>query len=164
MTPHRAAAAILLAALLSPVPASIAAPPSVEPRETSTPVQTKKAPGLAERERALKAEEERFLVLRKEVDMKIATYEKLLGQAEEKQKRKQEEKDSKVDQLVKLFEGMTPEGAAARLAALDDGMAAAILGKMKSRKASAALSVMDPKRVAVIALRIVGRVKNFPSE
>jgi len=164
VTAHRAAAAVLLAALLCPVPTSVAAPPSAEPRETSTPVQTKKAPDLAERERALKAEEERLLVLRKEVDMKIAKYEKLLDQTEEKQKRKQEEKDAKVDQLVKLFEGMSPEGAAARLAALDDGMAAAILGRMKSRKASAALSVMDPKRVAVIALKIVGRVKNFPAE
>lgn len=164
MTVHRAAAAILLAALLCPLPASVAAPPSAEPRETSMPVLTKKAPDLAERERALKAEEERLLVLRKEVDMKIAKYEKLLGQAEEKQKRKQEEKDAKVDQLVKLFEGMSPEGAAARLAALDDGMAAAILGRMKSRKASAALSAMEPKRVAVIALKIVGRVKNFPAE
>ena len=128
------------------------------------PVPTKKAPDLAERERALKAEEERLLVLRKEVDTKIAAYEKILGQMEEKQKRKQEDKDAKIDQLVKLFEGMPPEGAAARLAALDDGMAAAILGKMKSRKASAALSVMDPKRVAVISLKIVGRVKNFPAE
>ncbi|MDA8178063.1 MAG: hypothetical protein M0T69_00760 [Deltaproteobacteria bacterium] len=128
------------------------------------PVRTKKVSDLAERERTLKVEEERLLVLRKEVDMKIAKYEKLLGQAEEKQKRKQEKKDARVDQIVKLFEGMSPEGAAARLAALDDGMAAAILGRMKSRKASAALSVMDPKRVAVIALRIVGRVKNFPAE
>ncbi len=128
------------------------------------PVQAKKAPDLAGRERALKAEEERLLVLRKEVDMKIAKYEKLLGQAEEKQKRKQEEREAKVDRLVKLFEGMSPEGAAARLAALDDGMAADILGRMKSRKASAALSVMDPKRVAVIALKIVGGVKNFPAE
>ena len=164
MTAHRAAAAILLAALLCPVPSSAAAPPTVAPKETSIPVPTKKAPDLAERERALKAEEERLLVLRKEVDTKIAAYEKLLGQMEEKQKRKQEDKDAKVDQLVKLFEGMPPEGAAARLAALDDGMAAAILGKMKSRKASAALSVMDPKRVAVISLKIVGRVKNFPAE
>lgn len=164
MTAHRAAAAILLAALLCPVPSSAAAPPSAAPKETSMPVPTKKAPDLAGRERALKAEEERLLVLRKEVDLKIATYEKLLGRAEEKRKRKQEEKDANVDQLVKLFEGMPPEGAAARLAALDDGMAAAILGKMKSRKASAALSVMDPKRVAVIALKIVGRVKNFPAE
>jgi flagellar motility protein MotE (MotC chaperone) len=128
------------------------------------PFQAKKSPDLAERERALKVEEERLLVLRKEVDMKIAKYEKLLGQTEEKQKRKQEEKDAKVDQLVKLFEGMTPEGAAARLAALDDGLAAAILGRMKSRKASAALSVMDPKRVASIALKIGGKVKNFPAE
>jgi flagellar motility protein MotE (MotC chaperone) len=164
MTPHRAAAAILLAALMCPVPASVAASPSAEPGGTSMSVQTKKVSDLAERERTLKADEERLLVLRKEVDVKIATYEKLLGQAEEKQKRKKEEKDASVDQLVKLFEGMSPEGAAARLAALDDGMAAAILGKMKSRKASAALSVMDPRRVAVIALKIVGGVKNFPAE
>lgn len=164
MRAHRAASAILLAALLCPVPVSVAGPPTAEPGETSMSIQAKKAPDLAGRERALKAEEERLLVLRKEVDMKIAKYEKLLGQAEEKQKRKQEEKDAKVDRLVKLFEGMSPEGAAARLAALDDGMAAAILGKMKSRKASAALSVMDPKRVAVIARKIVGGGNIFPAE
>lgn len=164
MRAHRGAAAILLAALSFPVQAAVAAPPSAETREASMPVQTKKAPDLAERERALKTEEERLLVLRKEVDMKIAKYEKLLGQAEEKQKRSQEEKDARVDQLVKLFEGMSPEGAAARLAALDDGMAATILSRMKSRKASAVLAVTDPKRVADIALKIVGRVKNFPAE
>jgi flagellar motility protein MotE (MotC chaperone) len=161
---HRAAAAILLAALLCPVAASVAAPPSAGPGTASMPAPAKKVPDLAERERALKAEEERLLVLRKEVDMKIAKYEKLLGQAEEKQKRKQEEKDARIDQLVKLFEGMPPEGAAARLAALDDAMAATILARMKSRKASAALSVMDPKRVAVLSMRIVGGVKNFPGE
>lgn len=166
MRAHQAAAVILLAALLCPLPVSVAAPPSAEPREASapTPVQAKKATDFAERERALKAEEERLLVLRKEVDLKIAKYEKLLGETEEKQKRKQEEKDAKIDQLVKLFEGMSPEGAAARLAALDDGMAAAILGRMKGRKASAALSVMEPKRVAVIAQKIVGRGNNFPAE
>jgi flagellar motility protein MotE (MotC chaperone) len=159
----RAATAILLAALACPVPASVAASPHAE-AETPSPVQAVKARNLAERERALKVEEERLLVLRKEVDAKIAKYEKLLGQAEEKQKRKQEEKDAKVEQIVKLFEGMSPEGAAARLAALDDGMAAAILGGMKSRKASAVLSVMDPKRVAVIAVKIVGRGNIFPAQ
>jgi len=164
MTEHRAAALILLAALLCPIPASAAAPSSSRLGEASTPAQAKKAPDLAERERALKAEEERLFALRKEVDMKIAKYEKLLGQAEEKEKRKQEEKDSKVDHLVKLFEGMPPEEAAARLAALDNGMAAAILVRMKARKASAVLAVMEPKRVGVIAMKIVGRVKNFPAE
>jgi len=123
-----------------------------------------KASDLAERERALKAEEERLLALRKEVDEKIAKYEKLLGQAETKEKQRQDEEEAKIDRLVKLFEGMAPEAAASRLAALDDGMAAAILARMKGRKASQALSAMDPKRTAVLFRKMSGGVKNFPPE
>jgi flagellar motility protein MotE (MotC chaperone) len=150
--------------LLCPAPAAVAAPPDARPPDASAPVPGKRAPGFAERERALKAEEERLLALRKEVEEKIAKYEKLLGQLQEKEKRKQDETNAKVDQLVKLFEGMPPDGAAARMAALDDEMAAAILVRMKTRKASAVLTLIEPKRVALIARKMAGGVKNFPPE
>ncbi len=68
-----------------------------------------RAADLAEREKAVKADEERLLALRKEVDGKITKYEKLLSDVEAKEKGRREEDEAKVDTLVKLFEGMTPE-------------------------------------------------------
>ena len=112
----------------------------------------------------MKADEERLLALRKEVDGKITKYEKLLSDVEAKEKGRREEDEAKVDTLVKLFEGMTPESAAPRLEALDEGMAASILSKMKGRKASNVLAVMDPKRAAVLVRKMAGGVKNFPAQ
>lgn len=163
MKAHRAAAA-LIPALLYLAPAAFASPPATPPRDVPAQSRADRATDLAERERTLKAEEERLLALRKEVDEKIAKYEKLLGQAEAKEKRRQDEEDAKVDRLVKLFEGMAPEGAAPRLAALDDGMAAVILSRMKGRKASTVISAMDPKRAAVLLRKMAGGMKNFPPE
>jgi flagellar motility protein MotE (MotC chaperone) len=163
MRPYRALAA-LLPVYLFLAPAALGAPPAAEPRSAPATARSGKSPDLAEREKALKAEEERLLALRKEVEAKIAKYEKLLGQAEEKEKLRQAGEEAKADQLVKLFEGMPPEEAATRLAALDDDTAVAILARMKSRKASAALSSMDPKRVARIVQKMASGVKNFPPE
>ena len=112
----------------------------------------------------MKAEEERLLSLRKEVDAKIAKYEKLLADVEADGKRRREEDEAKVDTLVKLFEGMTPESAAPRIEALDDGMAAAILARMKGRKASNVLSAMEPKKAAALIRRMASGVKNFPAQ
>jgi len=172
--PRRAVSAllpVLLPVLLSVAPAAFAAPPAAPPSAPpavspapAKPPQADRALELAEREKAIKAEEERLVALRKEVEEKIAKYEKLLGEAEGREKRRQEEEDAKADQLVKLFEGMPPEGAAVRLEALDDKTAAFILGKMKGRKASNVLAVMEPKRAAVLVRRMAGGVKNFPAE
>jgi len=83
---------------------------------------------------------------------------------EEREKRRREEDEGKVDALVRLFEGMTPETAAPRIEALDDGMAAAILSRMKGRKAAGVLSAMDPKKAAALVRRMASGVKNFPAQ
>ncbi|MEW6721132.1 MAG: hypothetical protein AB1346_11840 [Thermodesulfobacteriota bacterium] len=173
MSLRRAARALLpflIAALSVPAaaadPASPAAAPkaaaSAEARAAAAP-QADRAE-LAARERELRAEEERLLALRKEVEGKIAKYEKLLADAETKGKKEREEGEAKSDQLVKLFEGMPPEDAAARLEALDEKTASFILGRMKGRKASNVLAVMDPKHAASLVRRMAGGVKNFPAE
>jgi len=165
MKPRKAASAAVAMAFLclAQTFAADTAPPA-RPPGTAATAQGKRASDLAERERALKAEGERLAALRKEVEEKISRYEKLLSQAQEREKGKQEEANAKVDRLVKLFEGMPPDGAASRLAALDDGMAAGILVRMKGRKASAVLAFIEPKRVALLARIMAGGVKNFPSE
>jgi len=161
---------ILLALLLlALVPAAFAAAPAEAPKDVPAAVKSvpaappDRAAELAGREKALKEEEERLVSLRKEVDGKIAKYEKLLAELETRDKRGREEDEAKTDTLVKLFEGMTPEAAAPRLEALDDGMAASILSKMKGRKASNVLAVMEPKKAAVLVRKMAGGVKNFPA-
>ncbi|MBE0569722.1 MAG: hypothetical protein IH576_03690 [Deltaproteobacteria bacterium] len=167
MKKRRAASAllpVLLPAFLWLASPSFAVPPAVAPKDVPVKAQADRATELAEREKALKAEEERLVALRKEVEEKIAKYEKLLGEAEGREKRRQEEEEGKADHLVKLFEGMPPEGAAVRLEALDDKMAAVILENMKGRKASNVLAVMDPKRAAALVRRMAVGVKKFPQE
>lgn len=164
MRPQRAAAAALLAVLIGLAPAASAAPPGGPGPGASAAGRGKGGPGIIDREKALKAEEERMQALRKEVEEKIARYEKLVAQVQEKEKRKQEEANARTERIVQLYEGMAPAEAAARIAALDDGSAAAILTRMKGRKASAVLAAMEPKRVAVLTRKMAGGVKNFPAE
>jgi len=162
---------ILLALLLPALVPAVFAASSADAAKEAPPAakvvpaaHPDRAADLAEREKAVKADEERLLALRKEVDGKITKYEKLLSDVEAKEKGRREEDEAKVDTLVKLFEGMTPESAAPRLEALDEGMAASILSKMKGRKASNVLAVMDPKRAAVLVRKMAGGVKNFPAQ
>lgn len=175
MRPRRAVPAVLLSVLLAlllraPVPAALAASPAEAPKElpgaarTAPAAAPERAAELAERERAVREDEQRLLALRKEVDAKIAKYELLLADAEAKEKRRREVDEAKVDTLVKLFEGMTPEAAAPRIEALDDGMAAGILSRMKGRKASNVLAVMEPGKAADLVRRIASGVKIFPAQ
>ncbi len=43
-------------------------------------------------------------------------------------------------------------------------MAAAILARMKGRKASNVLSAMEPKKAAALIRRMASGVKNFPAQ
>jgi len=51
---------------------------------------------------------------------------------------------SEVDRLVKVYEGMKPKDAAARLAILDDNVRLPIAAKMKERSLSAIVGLMPP--------------------
>ena len=51
---------------------------------------------------------------------------------------------TEVDRLVKVFEGMKPKDAAARMAILDDGVRLPIAAKMKERSLSAIVGQMPP--------------------
>jgi flagellar motility protein MotE (MotC chaperone) len=52
---------------------------------------------------------------------------------------------SEVDRLVKVYEGMKPKDAAARLAILDDAVRLPIAAKMKERSLSAIVGLMPPQ-------------------
>ena len=60
------------------------------------------------------------------------------------------------DELVAIYAKMQPETAATQIAAMDDQMAAAILGKLKPRAAGAILNEMEAERASKLAVVLSG--------
>ena len=110
-------------------------------------VETKRVE-LREKEDSLKREEERLTALRKEVDEKIAAYTKLLADVEAALKRVEAVKGEKLENVVKAYESMAAEDAAARLSMLDEQTALEIMTRMKSKKAGAIIAAMTPQKAA----------------
>lgn len=123
----------------------------------------KKQRELKEREEGLKKEEERLKALGREIDEKIDRYSKLLAQIDERLKEIKKVRDERLEQVVKAFETMSPEEAAARVSELDDKTATEILSMMKPKKASAIMAAMEPKKVAMLTEKILKIEKKFPT-
>jgi len=99
---------------------------------------------LDEREQGLSTELALIQAAEAKVDAKIATLTALkgdmttlLGQLDDKQQ-------AEVDRLVKVYEGMKPQDAAARFVLLSDAVRLPIAAKMKERALSAMLAKMPP--------------------
>jgi flagellar motility protein MotE (MotC chaperone) len=60
------------------------------------------------------------------------------------------------DNLVAIYAKMTPEAAATQIAAMDDQMAAAVLGKLKAGAAGAILNEMEADRASKLAVVLSG--------
>src|ERR1700684_808190 len=60
------------------------------------------------------------------------------------------------DDLVAIYAKMQPETAATQIAAMDDQMAAAILGKLKPAAAGAILNEMEAERASKLAIVLSG--------
>ncbi len=122
----------------------------------------KKRVELTEKEDALEKEDERLKALRRDVDERIDKYTKLLSQIEETLKKIEAAKNERMEHLVKTYEAMPTEEAAARLSALDEPTAVKIIFRMKSKKAGAVMAAMEPKKVAAITESMTKVVKKFP--
>ena len=105
---------------------------------------------LKEKEDHLKQEEQRLNILKKAVEEKIETYTKLLAQVEATIKKVEQVKGEKLENVVKAYETMPPEDAAARLSVLDDATTLLIMGRMKSKKAGAIIALMEPRKAAAL--------------
>lgn len=103
-------------------------------------------------------------MLRKEIEERIAKYEALLARAEGAAKRAEADEQGRIERLVMIFDAMSPEEAAARIASLDEATAARIVGRMKPRKAAPVLAAMPPAKAAAVARRIAPGGKKIPAE
>jgi flagellar motility protein MotE (MotC chaperone) len=115
---------------------------------------------LKEKEETIKRDEARLNALKKEVDAKIETYTRLLAQLEAALKRVEQVKGEKIENVVKAYEIMPPEDAAARISALDNDTALQIMTRMKSKKAGAIIAVMEPHKAATLTRRLAAITSN----
>lgn len=103
---------------------------------------------LKAREEALKREEERLNILKKEVEQKIADYTRLLDRVEAALGKVEQVKGGRIENVVKAYEAMPAEDAAARLSVLDHDTLLVIITRMKSKKAGAVMALMEPAKAA----------------
>jgi flagellar motility protein MotE (MotC chaperone) len=105
---------------------------------------------LKQKEDALKKEEERLTILRKDTEEKIERYTKLLDRLDAALKKVEQVNDERFLAVAKLYEAMTPEEAAAKFKAMDIDTAVQIMLRMKSKKAGAVIALLDSKRAVTI--------------
>ncbi len=118
---------------------------------------------LAEKEEAMKIEEERLNALRKDVDERINKYESLLKEIEHAINKIEAIKNERIAHLIKIYEAMPAEEAALRLSALDESTAKKVILGMKNKKAAAVLAAMDPKKAASMTESMANPVKKIPA-
>jgi flagellar motility protein MotE (MotC chaperone) len=138
--------------------------PSVFPQDDMLQFIEKKQIELKEREDALSKEEERLKAIRKDIDDRMEKYSKLLTQIEGVLKKLEQVHDDKIDRVVKTYEFMSPEEAAAQLSALPETIAVKIITRMKPKKAGSVMAYIEPKKAALLTESMAKFEKNFPPE
>jgi flagellar motility protein MotE (MotC chaperone) len=124
----------------------------------------KKQKELKIKEEQIEKEDKKLNALKKDIEEKIEKYTKLLSELDIKLKQIEKIKAERLENIVKIYEGMSPEEAASKLAALDERTAIEIISGMKSKKAGAVLTYMDAKKVASITEGLAKIEKKFPTE
>ena len=91
-----------------------------------------------------------------QVKQRLADLEKAEASVQEWVAKRDAMLKSASDDLVAIYAKMQPETAATQIAAMDDQMAAAILGKLKSGAAGAILNEMEADRASKLAIVLSG--------
>lgn len=123
------------------------------------PALTQLAEEIGRREAAVKREEEKLQDLKKEMEQKIAHFEKLKTEVEASLKKVEDEREQNFRHLVKVYESMPAEEAAARMEKLEDKVALALLSRMKGKTAGKVLAAVEATRAARLSEALAERKK-----
>jgi flagellar motility protein MotE (MotC chaperone) len=109
------------------------------------------------REEAMRTEEARLLSLKKDIEQLLARQQLAKTGPNSKQKPVDAESAAKaaVDQVVKMYETMPPEEAAARLEKLPTDMALEVLRSLKGKTAGTILASVNPAKAAKLTERFL---------
>jgi flagellar motility protein MotE (MotC chaperone) len=151
------------ASLIGPAPAQDGrAPEAQKPKPVADkPAETEVgrycvnvAPSIAEARIAWQTK--RLSELDAQVKQRIADLEKAQAAAREWIDKRQALLKTANDDLVAIYAKMQPENAARQIGAMDDRMAAAILGRLKPTAAGAILDEMEAERASRLAGLLAG--------
>jgi flagellar motility protein MotE (MotC chaperone) len=138
------------AANKTPEKAVVDKPPDVE----ASRFCANAAPSIAEARIAW--ETRQLSELDAQVKQRLADLEKAEASVKEWVAKRDTSLKAASDDLVAIYAKMQPEAAATQIAAMDDQMAAAILGKLKPGAAGAILNEMEAERASKLAVVLSG--------
>ncbi|WP_375267730.1 MotE family protein [Phenylobacterium sp.] len=136
-----------------PKPAQVCAPTAAELAKEAglSPAELQVLQSLGERrgqldqrEASLDTQLALMAAAETKLDAKVKALNDLKAQIEGLMGEAAEREDAEVARMVKVFEGMKPKDAAARMVVLDDAVRLPIASKMKERSLSAVLAAMPP--------------------
>ncbi len=113
-----------------------------------------KKAAIEKKELQLKYKEEGLKELQLDLEKKIKKYNDLIASLEKIIKELKEIKSERFLHIVKTYEKMPPDEAAAQFEQLNEDLAVKILSKMKERKAAALLSRMSPDKAAKLVQKV----------
>lgn len=123
--------------------------PEVEKEQSAAPEKgfiqalKRKEAELRTREDELAEKKRHLLDIRSDIDMRAAELKTLVKELNTLKEKIDSFNNGKARRLVKIYENMEPQSAAARLERLDDAMAASILGSMKEKIAGKILGFVN---------------------
>jgi flagellar motility protein MotE (MotC chaperone) len=139
-----------------------------EPRELLAMLEQRRRV-LAKKEDTLRQSEERLLALKKEVEQSLAQFEQSIKTAEENRKAVQE-KQAKAEadarrsaqaHVIKMYEAMPSEDAAARIEKMPDSKAVELLRLLKGKTAGAILAAVKPAQAAKLTEQLINHRQKF---
>jgi len=124
-------------------PAEAVLSPEVEKEKTLLGAIARRQKELDEREAAIMVEEARLLVIKKDVEKRIAELDSVLEKIEAFVRKIDEVNDERVRRVAKIYSSMNPEEAASRIEKIDEKTAVMILSIISERQAAKILSFVD---------------------
>lgn len=121
---------------------------SVEERRLLESLRTMDSGPLAQERAALENRKMELKILEEEVDKKIEQLNQLRQQIEDLLAEKDAEELNRIEELARMYERMNTEKAAQILASIDEQLAVAILGEMRTKAAAGILNDMDREKAA----------------
>lgn len=130
------------------IPINTEASSSVEERRLLESLRSPDSGPLAQERAALENRKMELKVLAEEVDKKIEQLNQLRQQLEDLLAEKEAEELNRIEELARMYERMNAEKAAQILASIDEQLAVAILGIMRTKAAAGILNNMDREKAA----------------
>lgn len=118
---------------------------------------------LDAREKALDNRDAMMKAAEKQIDAKISEMAALKDQMEKLLGQQQDEENSKIDSLVKIYSGMKPKEAAAIFNQMDMNVMLPVIAKMSERKSAAIMAVMDTAKANELTVRLT-EMKKLPEQ